>query len=49
MSWENQVDNMAADALAPSVARASLAMVLTLQNEQFAVFHKISATCAICV
>ena len=34
------VDTMAADALAPCVARASASMVLTMQDKQLLVFHK---------
>ena len=37
---ENWVNTIAADALAPCVARSSAAMALTMQDKQILVFHK---------
>ena len=37
---ENYVSTMGADALAPSVTRSSATMLLTMQDEEFLVFHE---------
>ena len=46
--WENKINTIAADALAPYIARTSTAMVLTMQVKQVCLpWQRISITCAI--
>ena len=40
MFWDNYINTMAVDALAPCVARSSAAMGLTMQDRRVLVFHK---------